>query len=133
MIGGVRVSLLVSILFIVGGVANIVVHCVLAKKAGKKIFIFVDQSKLDTDYYGYEKTKLYKPMPDLEYFWQRGKKKKSSNDDIIVDESGVVIHTGDDGEKPQNAEKSAPATKQKRPSQTVPENAEESYEDSWDE
>ena len=133
MIGGVRVSLLVSILFIVGGVANIVVHCVLAKKAGKKIFIFVDQSKLDTDYYGYEKTKLYKPMPDLEYFWQRGKKKKSSNDDIIVDESGVVIHTGDDGEKPQNAEKSAPAAKPKRPSQTVPENAEESYEDSWDE
>lgn len=141
MIGGVRVSLLVSILFIVGGVANIIAHCILAKKAGKKTFIFVDKNKLNADYYGYEKTKLYMPMPDIISFKEKRRRKaqQANTEDVIVDESGVAIRVdateqdelGDipSDNKTNGGEKVVPVANEKQPQTKV---SEDVYEDKWD-
>lgn len=135
MLGGVRISVLVSILFIVAGVAIIVVHIALAKRSGKKIFIFVDKNKLDTDYYGYEKTKLYNPMPDIVFFKDR-KKRAKTEEEVIIDESGVAIrveaekpaeeHTEDKAEKAEEKKSAAKKSVQKSDS------TDEEYEDKWD-
>lgn len=135
MLGGVRISVLVSILFILAGVAIIVVHIVLAKRANKKIFIFVDKSKLDTDYYGYEKTKLYNPMPDIVFFKDRKKRATQNEQEVIVDESGVAIRV--DAEAPaDDADETAPTEKAKKSKAkaTEPKSAmpDEEYEDKWD-
>lgn len=94
-IGGVRVSQLVSALLICFGVFYIIFHIVRAKRAGKKIFIFVPQNKLNNDYYGYETTKLAVPMPDIT-FW-KDRKNKNKADTFVMDESGVAIKIDDNG------------------------------------
>ena len=128
-LGGMRISVFVSVMFIIMGVVIIAVHIILAKKAGKKVFIFVERKKLNDDYYGYEKTKLAHPMPDIVFFKDRHKvKQKGSN--IIVDESGLAIKVEDDSEtltdEPKKQDK--PQEKEK-PKVSV---AEEEYEDKWD-
>lgn len=132
MLGGVRVSVVVSVLFIIMGVAIIVTHIVLAKKKNKKIFILVDQKKLNNDYYGYEQSKLAHPMPDIVFFKDRKKVKKK--EEIIVDENGVAIKVetntdiGTDDEKTAVDKDSAKAKDKKSAAVT----AEEIYEDKWD-
>lgn len=128
MLGNARVSLLVSLIFIAVGIAIIVTHIVRAKRSGKKIFIFVPKNKLCNDYFGYEKTKLAHPMPDIVRI---GQKRKKPDDEIVVDESGVAIRVskddaqGGDAGKPLQA--GSPPAAEKRQSA-----AEEIYEDEWD-
>lgn len=57
-LGPIRISQLVSALLILLGAAIIAFHIYSAKKANKKIFIFVDESLLSPQYYGYEKSAL---------------------------------------------------------------------------
>lgn len=133
MIGNVRVSLLVSILFVVGGIANIIVHIVLAKKNNKKVFIFVDQSKLDKSYYGYEKTKLYMPMPDIT-FRKDKKNKNSDREEIIFDESGVAIRQDAESAEVTEETNSTTVKAEKRSEkQPLKVTSEVEYEDKWDE
>lgn len=131
-VGGIRVSQLFSILLILFGVIYIVVHIVRAKKAGKKIFIFVDKAKLNTDYFGYDKTKLFKPMPDANtpLF---SKKKKA--DEVQFDASGVAVKTDDEPppEKSEQEERVSDEQEVKTETTTPPQApAEEQYEDKWD-
>ncbi len=58
--GPIKANQLISALIFIAGIAIIVGHIVMAKRAGKKPFLFVDESKLTLDYYGYEKTFMYK-------------------------------------------------------------------------
>ncbi len=130
-VGGVRVSQLVSIIMILFGVAYIIAHIIRAKKAGKKIFIFVKQDKLNADYFGYEKTKLAVPMPDIKFWKDRNKK---SGDGIIVDNNGVAIkideEVNDDGtEKGRVASDGGGTSSSVKAAQQA---AEENYEDRWD-
>lgn len=132
MLGSMRVSIFVSILFVIAGIAIIATHIIRAKKAGKKVFIFADQKKLSDEYFGYEKTKLAHPMPDIVFFKDRKKRAAESGEDIMVDESGVVIKLdkaaarGD--AEPANAQ-TARSTKEAKPVVAEPE---EEYEDKWD-
>lgn len=132
MLGSARVSLLVSIMFILAGVAIIVTHIVRAKKAGKKIFIFVERSKLCNDYFGYDKTKLAHPMPDIVFFKDR-KNPPKNKEEIVIDESGVAIKVGvaqnDTDVKPSERQK--PNTKAKHEKSAV-QTSEGEYEDKWD-
>ena len=129
-LGGMRISVFVSVLFLIAGIAIIVTHCVLAKKAGKKIFIFVDGKKLNDDYYGYEKTKLAHPMPDIVFFKDR--KKRAAKNEVIVDESGVAIKVESDiGSADAGTDKQTSVSAQTNEKKAIVE-AEESYEDKWD-
>lgn len=132
-VGGVRVSQLLSILLIIFGVVYITVHCVRAKKAGKKIFILADQTKLNEDYFGYEKTKLAHPMPDIYG------KKKTVSEEVVFDNNGLaVIRDGadenTDGKSDVSTDgKNARSVRSSEESVRVPEVKEEDvYEDKWD-
>jgi len=92
-VGGIRVSQFLSILLIIYGLVYIIVHIVRAKKAGKKVFIFVRDDKLNGDYFEYDKTKLAHPMPDIKFFKDRHKKNDS---DIIIDNNGVAVRVSAD-------------------------------------
>lgn len=59
--GTLRVSQLLSAVLVVFGIAMIITHLYKARAAGKKPFVFVDQSKLCADYYGYEQSILSHP------------------------------------------------------------------------
>ncbi len=125
--GKIRVSQLLSILLIVFGVAYIVAHCVMAKRANKKIFMFVPVNKLNDEYYGYEKTKLAHPMPDI-----NTKKKRKGDGNVVVDNSGVAIKLDENVDQADSVvatdrRKSAEDTKQRHLSEP-----EEEYEDKWD-
>ncbi len=128
-LGGIRISVLVSVLFILMGVAIIIAHCVMAKKANKKVFIFIDGKKLNDDYYGYEKTKLAHPMPDIVFFKDRKKKKRGQ--DIIVDSTGVAIKV--DGST-EDGDKAVSDAKEKQPKKQIANvgTSEDEYEDKWD-
>lgn len=93
-LGGMRISVFVSVMFIIAGVAIIITHIVRARRAGKKPFLFVEKTKLCNDYYGYDKTKLAHPMPDIVFFKDR--KKKKDKEKFYVDESGLAIRVNDD-------------------------------------
>lgn len=131
-VGGIRVSQLLSILLIVFGLVFITVHCVRAKKAGKKIFVFVDQAKLNDDYFGYDKTKLAHPMPDIYG------KKKVKEQEVVFDNNGLAVVGEGDGADPDDfksdnatGEDVVRAQKSVGVSDgTVKE--EEVYEDKWD-
>ncbi len=132
MLGGARISVVVSILFIIMGVAIIVTHIIRAKKNNKKPFILIDQSKLNNDYFGYETSKLAHPMPDIVFFKDR--KKVKTKEEVIVDESGVAIKVeteqlSDDPDTIGDS-KTKPAKTKDRKSEIV--GAEEDYEDKWD-
>lgn len=129
-VGGIRVSQLLSILLIVFGVAFIVIHIVRAKRAQKKVFILVDQSKLGDEYFGYDKTKLAHPMPDIKFFKDRHKQAES----VVVDNNGVAVRiAAEDGEKESadgaNASDSDGIKRAESPKVKKPE---EKYEDKWD-
>lgn len=132
MIGGARVSVIVSIMFIIMGVAIIATHIIRAKKHDKKPFILINKSKLGDEYFDYEKTKLAHPMPDIVFFKDR--KKAKQKEEVVVDESGVAIKVeteqaqADDGDVGAK-EKVSAKTKEKKPVST---SAEEVYEDKWD-
>ena len=57
--GGLPVNLAISICLILLGVGIIAFHIYKAHKTGKKRFLFVDELKLDTSYYGFEQTIIY--------------------------------------------------------------------------
>ncbi len=57
----VRVSQVVSALIVLCGIALIIAHVYRARVKGKKPFIFVEQSKLDDSYFGYEQSILSHP------------------------------------------------------------------------
>lgn len=61
--GVIRISQLIAGLMIAFGVIYIGIHIYRAKKAKKKVFIFVKEELLCSDYFEYEKTKIYMPMP----------------------------------------------------------------------
>lgn len=127
---GIRVSQLLSIILILFGVGAIIFHIVRAKKAGKKIFIFVDKAKLNDSYYGYEKTKLAHPMPDISFFKDRNKKKSQN---VIVDESGVAIKVDEDGAMiEQSVPEPTTVPDDKINAQSAQPESEEVYEDKWD-
>ena len=132
-IGSMRVSVVVSVLFIIAGVAIIVTHIIRAKRSGKKIFIFVDRKKLNDDYLDYEKTKLAHPMPDIVFFKDR--KKAKDKEEIIVDSTGVAIKVRTDEAEDTNSA-NAPSTEkaENAAADTVKQDepAEEAYEDKWD-
>lgn len=135
MLGGMRVSVLVSVLFIIAGVAIIATHIIRAKIAHKRVFIFVDQKKLNSDYFGYEKTKLANPMPDIVFFKDRKKHPKQKHEDVIVDNNGVAIRVEVDDEAPPNGETEQAEDKIEREQKTANKkhlDAEEVYEDKWD-
>lgn len=138
---GIRVSQLLSVILIFFGAALIVAHIVRAKKAGKKVFIFVDQSKLNDDYFEYDITKLAHPMPDIH------KRKKTDEDEIEIDSTGVAIRkTKDDTDTDDktsdladntNSEtgKNTSGTDVKKQDDKQPTRksvTEEPYEDRWD-
>ena len=128
-IGGMRASVLVSVLFIIAGVAIIATHIIRAKRSGKKVFIFVDKSKLCDDYLDYEKTKLAHPMPDITFFKDR--KKPKPTEEVVIDESGVAIKVKT--EVPTESNNDPKPTKVKREkTKEVIQDAEEAYEDKWD-
>lgn len=135
-IGGIRVSVLVSVLFIIAGVAIIVTHIIRASRAGKKVFIFVDKKKLSADYLDYEKTKLAHPMPDITFFKDR--KNKKPKEEIIVDSTGVAIKvkaddnadTSDKEDNNDGADANSAANVKTDENKQV--DAEEVYEDKWD-
>lgn len=58
---GIKVSRLLSAILVVFGIVMILTHMYRARAAGKKPFIFVDQSKLNNDYLGYEQSILSHP------------------------------------------------------------------------
>lgn len=58
--GVVRVSQLLSAIFVLFGIIFILVHVYKAREAGKKIFIMVKEDDLTLDYYNYEKSMLYR-------------------------------------------------------------------------
>lgn len=135
--GGIPVSQFLSVLLIILGAAYIIIHCVRAKKADQKIFIFVDQNKLDESYFGYDKTKLAHPMPDIKFYKDRKKSAGGTDENIVVDRNGVAVRLDDTkaeascssdaaivADDKQSVEK--PQIKQKEVK------AEETYEDKWD-
>lgn len=128
-VGGVRVSQLVSALLIVFGVVFIIVHIVRARKADKKIFIFVPRNKLSEEYFDYEKTKLAHPMPDIK-FW-KDRKKQKPEDEIIIDSTGVAIRAQKES-PPTGEEKPATDHEEKTKDTKSKQQAESMYEDSWD-
>ncbi|MDE7463869.1 MAG: prolipoprotein diacylglyceryl transferase, partial [Clostridiales bacterium] len=140
-VGGIRVSQLVSILLIAFGVAYIVAHIIRAKRAGKKIFIFVRRDKLNDSYFEYDKTKLAHPMPDIK-FWKDRHNRKDKGEEIIIDNNGVAIRVdpnaeseSGDGEKAQDTvTDSADAVEEIKEKHTEKEQvtAEDAYEDKWD-
>ncbi len=125
---GIRVSQLLSILLILFGIGAIIFHIVRAKKAGKKTFIFVNRAKLCDEYYGYEKTKLAHPMPDITFFKDRNKQKK---DNVIVDENGVAIRLDDTPDNDGGIE-TPRETPDEKIRATAQAESEEEYEDKWD-
>lgn len=129
-IGGARVSVVVSVMFIIMGIAIIVTHIIRAKKAGKKPFILINQNKLGDEYFEYEKTKLAHPMPDIVFFKDR---KKAPKEEVVVDESGVAfkVETQDPTEETDETQKKK-TTKVKENKVVAPVNAEDDYEDKWD-
>ncbi|MCH5162939.1 MAG: prolipoprotein diacylglyceryl transferase [Clostridiales bacterium] len=136
-VGGLRVSQLVSILLIVFGVAYIVAHIIRARRAGKKVFIFARQDKLNDGYFEYDKTKLAHPMPDIK-FWKDRHSQKDSGEEIIIDNNGVAIKVTPD--EPENtgasettaAEKPDASEKEQEKREKPKKSAEEAYEDRWD-
>lgn len=127
MLGGMRVSVFVSVLFIIAGVAIILTHIIRAKKLGKKIFIFVDQKKLNDDYLDYEKTKLAHPMPDVD-----GKKKKKQ--EIVVDNNGVAVRVDaeSDADVAELTDADGNTVITEQPKKNTAVDTEEVYEDKWD-
>ena len=121
-------SQLLSILLILFGIGAIIFHIVRAKKAGKKTFIFVNRAKLCDEYYGYEKTKLAHPMPDITFFKDRNKQKK---DNVIVDENGVAIRLDDTPDNDGGIE-TPRETPDEKIRATAQAESEEEYEDKWD-
>ena len=59
-LGPLRVSQWLSVVIVILGLVIIGVHVYNARKNGKKVFIHVDEELLSAEYYGYEKTILYK-------------------------------------------------------------------------
>ena len=57
--GPIKANMLISACIFCFGLGVIIYHIVMAKKAGKKPFFFVNESELCGDYYGYEKTFFY--------------------------------------------------------------------------
>ena len=97
------------------------------------MFIFVDQSKLDKSYYGYEKTKLYMPMPDIT-FRKDKKNKNSDREEIIFDESGVAIRQDAESAEVTEETNSTTVKAEKRSEkQPLKVTSEVEYEDKWDE
>ncbi len=145
-VGGIRVSQLVSILIMIFGVVFIAVHIIRAKKAGKKIFIFVPRNKLSDEYFDYDKTKLAHPMPDIK-FWKDRNKRDSDAEEIIVDKSGVAIRVKPEEDKNGSREESDiskkpdsdakplkdKTTKTDSGDKDSKKDAEDVYEDKWDE
>ncbi|MDE7405353.1 MAG: prolipoprotein diacylglyceryl transferase [Clostridiales bacterium] len=132
-LGGMRVSVFVSVLFIIMGVAIIATHIIRAKRAGKKVFIFVNEKKLNDDYYGYEKTKLAHPMPDIVFFKDR--KKVRNKEEIIVDESGVAIkvkNETEDGDGDNTRPTPQKTVNKVVTKEVISDDAEDAYEDKWD-
>ena len=134
MIGGMRASVVVSVLFIIAGVAIIATHIIRAKKAGKKLFIFVDKKKLSSEYFDYEKTKLANPMPDITFFKDR--KKVKNKEEVVVDSNGVAFKVKAAEAQADGADTEATADnaveKQKHTKDVIQDAAEEVYEDKWD-
>lgn len=60
--GKIRVSQLLSIILVIFAVILICWHIYRARKLNQKVFIYVDESKLNNNYYGYFRTKLAHPM-----------------------------------------------------------------------
>ncbi|MDE6966987.1 MAG: hypothetical protein K2O94_08440, partial [Clostridiales bacterium] len=114
---------------ILAGVAIIVAHIVRAKKADKKIFIFVDQKKLNDDYFEYEKTKLAHPMPDIVFFKDR-KKKKNGAESVVVDKNGVAIRV--EAENDDVVRNDVKPEKLSDNNRTATVASEDDYEDKWD-
>lgn len=133
-VGGLRVSQLLSIILIVFGVVLIVTHIVRARRADKKVFIFVDGSKLCDDYFDYDKTKLAHPMPDIKF------RKKKSEEDIIIDNNGVAIkldtsspsEARSDGVTEENKTETEESAKNASMPNSPTEKTEETYADRWD-
>ncbi|MDE5593338.1 MAG: hypothetical protein K2I75_05330, partial [Clostridiales bacterium] len=97
------------------------------------VFIFVDRKKLNDDYFGYEKTKLAHPMPDIVFFKDR--KKVKNKEEIIVDESGVAIRIkNDQTDDVENTARpqSEKVAKQINTKEVISDDAEDAYEDKWD-
>ncbi|MBR2967730.1 MAG: prolipoprotein diacylglyceryl transferase, partial [Clostridia bacterium] len=57
--GSIKANQLISALIFFAGVSIVVYHIVMAKRVGKKPFIFVKEDELNMDYYGYEKSFIY--------------------------------------------------------------------------
>lgn len=118
----IRVSQVVSVIIFIFGIAYIVAHVYRARAAGKKPFLFVNEADLNADYFGYEKSILYrrtlKPdeepeeeddeladLPPEERYWEQG-------DDYVEDEDLTEKYFGsseepsvDSSEEQPNEEK----------------------------
>lgn len=56
----IKVSQLISVVIFIFGIVFILAHCYRARNAGKRPFLFVSESELGSDVYGYEDTILYR-------------------------------------------------------------------------
>ncbi|MCH5164636.1 MAG: prolipoprotein diacylglyceryl transferase [Clostridiales bacterium] len=57
--GPIKANCLISALILILGIGIIVYHIIMARRAGKKPFIFVYENELNFDYYDYDKSFLY--------------------------------------------------------------------------
>ncbi|MCH5160398.1 MAG: prolipoprotein diacylglyceryl transferase [Clostridiales bacterium] len=121
--GGVRVSQLLSIILILFGVAFIIAHIVRARRADKKIFIFVPKEKLSDEYFGYATSKLANPMPGI---------KTKTGDDYIIDKNGVAIRTTGDSASDEKVDENTVNDEKHTDDKEKKIAVEEVYEDKWD-
>ena len=112
-LGIFRVSQLVSLAILALGVGIIVRHLILAKRCGKRPFIFVEQDALDAQYYGYEKSVFGDPTKK-DFFLVKKTKSEFSEcfDDGVQRKNGTVVknslpNSTKDGEKLRKKEQSS--------------------------
>lgn len=99
--GSIKANQLISAIIFLLGLGILIYHIVMAKRAGKKPFLFVKEEEIGPEYYGYEKSFFY-----VKTLFPAKNSKAAKQDEPIQDDAAVVenvaIEAADGGE--QNAE-----------------------------
>ncbi len=77
--GAIKANQLISAIIFFVGIGIIVYHIVMAKRAGKKPFLFVKEDELNLDYYGYEKTFMYQKTTFVKADQSKKEEQKTDN------------------------------------------------------
>ncbi len=92
-VGPVRISQAISFAMILFGIGYIIWHLYKAREKGLKPFIFIEQSKLDESYYGYNKTILHHPC-----VYEKKVKEETDYSDEFYTEADKGFSGSDDGD-----------------------------------